>query len=84
MYEKLSTVELVNFGLQYEAVKNTLPDLKELLKMNRGYLSNVIYTLVGQPFKDFVDERIQQRNQAMQEKRNLLVHLDSEVARVFA
>ena len=36
---------------------------KELVKIPRAYLSNVIYTIVGDPFRAWTDQRINERNQ---------------------
>jgi hypothetical protein len=36
-------------------VLNALPPEKETSKMSRAYIANVIYTKIGQPFKDWVN-----------------------------
>lgn len=36
---------------------------KEILKLPRAYLSNVVYTILGDPFQDWASERISERNE---------------------
>ena len=45
---------ILDFGLGYQDVVNALPVVREIRKMPRDYVCNVIYTLVGGPFKDWV------------------------------
>ncbi len=33
------------------AIEAVLPPAKEITKLSRGYLSNVIYTVMGEPFQ---------------------------------
>jgi len=37
--------------------------MKEILKMPRAYIANVIYTITGDPFKNWSDAQIAKRNQ---------------------
>ena len=53
-YENLTLDLILDFGLSYSAVVNALPIMKEIRKMPRQYLCNVIYTLVGETFKKWV------------------------------
>ena len=45
---------ILDFGLGYQVVVDALPVVREIRKMPRSYVCNVIYTLVGGPFKDWV------------------------------
>ena len=44
---------------------------------------NVIYTLVGEDFQNWVDERIDARNQKVAEDDNKVIEVDPEVAAAF-
>ena len=37
-------------------------DEKEIRKLPREYIGNVIYTCLGQKFKDWVDDKVKERN----------------------
>ena len=56
-YENLTLDHILEFGLSYRSVVDALPPPKETRKLPRQYIANVIYHLVGQPFKDWVLER---------------------------
>ena len=45
---------ILDFGLSFQAVVNALPVIREIRKMPRAYVCNVIYTLIGVPFKEWV------------------------------
>ncbi len=63
---------------------NCLPtETKEIFKLPKQYLINVIYTIVGQQFADWVTERIEERNQKVAVDGNLMIEVDAEVARAY-
>ena len=43
-------------------------------------MSTVIYTIVGKPFSDWVELKIKERNEFIEEKQDMHVHLDQEIA----
>ena len=50
-YEGLTIDDMLAFGEQYEEVMRALPVVgKEILKLPRAYIANVIHTVVGDPF----------------------------------
>ena len=56
-YESLSLDHILDYGLAYAPVVKALPITRETRKFPRQYICDVIYTLVGQPFKDWVVKR---------------------------
>ena len=56
---------------------------KELLKIPREYLSNVVYTVVGDPFQNWVNQRINARNQKVTKEQNLAIQMDPVIAELF-
>ena len=56
---------------------------REVLKLPRAYIANFIYTLVEQPFADWVYSGIESRNQKLTQKNDMLVQMDPEIARIF-
>ena len=83
-YENLTLDLILDFGLASRAVVNALPVIREVRKMPRGYICNVIYTLVGKPFATWVTERCKDRNQRFQESKGLEVKLQTRVAEALA
>ena len=53
-YDELTLDEILDFGLSYKVVEDALPIIKEIRKMPRSYICNVIYTLVGEDFKEWM------------------------------
>ena len=65
---------------QDPALMEYLPDEQEIHLLPRQWLANVIYTRIGQPFKDWVNHYIQARHEKFASKRNLLIEMDPEIA----
>ena len=64
-------------------IMHYLPDKQEIHLLPRQYLANVIFTIVGQDFDDWVKERIKERNEKMATKNNMLIEMDAEIAAAF-
>ena len=46
-----------------------LPEVKrEVLKLPRQYLCNLVYTIAGQPFEEFVAQKVRARNTKIQQE----------------
>ena len=37
-------------------------DKKEILKISRSYIANVVYTIIGDEFQEWANEKIAERN----------------------
>ena len=59
-----------------------LPIEKEIKKLTRSYLGNVIYTIVGEAFVEWVDSRINDRNAKIQATQNNIAYIDPEIAAI--
>ena len=50
-FEGLSIEKMLEWALQYPDVYRVLPDEeREIMKLHRQYVANVIYTVTGAPF----------------------------------
>ena len=50
---------MLRFAKQYPEVQRALPEVeKETLKMSRAYIANIINTLVGKDFQNWVKDRV--------------------------
>ena len=61
-YDKLAIKHLLDFASDYPNVMRALPVEREIYKLTRQYIINVIYTLVGESFSQWVDARVEERN----------------------
>ena len=75
---------ILDFGLSYAAVVKALPILREVRKMPRQYICNVVYTLVGNPFREWMMARVKEHDHQIAIKQNLLVQFDPKIAAAFA
>jgi hypothetical protein len=56
---------------------------REVKKLPRAYVSNVIYSVIGDPFRIWVSQQIEARHQRLATKNDLLVSLDPTIAEIF-
>ena len=79
-YDSLSLDNILDCGLAYPEVAEALPVLREVRKMPRQYLCNLIYTLVGEDFKKWVKLRCQQRDETLAIEQGLNIELEPRIA----
>ena len=56
---------------------------KEVEKMPRPYIANVIYTICGETFRKWVEKKINERNHKLMEEQNMAIEMDPEVLKAF-
>ena len=64
-YEGLKTDAVLQWVRPFNDVFDYLPDGRDMDRMPRAWITNVIYSVVGQPFKDYVNQKIEARNNAL-------------------
>ena len=80
-FEGLSVDDMLVFAEQYQDVMEAFPIVrKEVDKLPRAYIANVIHTLVGQPFAQFINKRANKRNEKVMKERDL-IDMYPEIAR---
>ena len=85
-YEGLNMEEILGFaaGFSNGVSMKALPlTEKERLKLPREYVGNVVFTIVGAPFQKWVDDRVVARNKKVTEDKDLSIHMDPEIAKLF-
>ena len=61
-FEGLTTTTMLYHAQNLPGVMKAFPiEPREVEKLPRSYIGNVIYTIVGSPFKKWVDEKIAER-----------------------
>ena len=83
MYEKLSIGEILKQSAHYPVVKEYLPDEKDIPRLPRQWLINMLFTVVGEDFETWVNSRVSQRNRMRASDQNLLIDLDPAIATAF-
>ena len=60
-----------------------LPDDPDLRKVPKQWIVNVCAAVVGQPFKDWVSDQVEDRNAIMAEKKEIMIAMDPQMAAKF-
>ena len=60
-----------------------MPIQRELHKISREWIYNVVATVLGDVFTDWVKDLIDDRNEDIRDKRKLDIELDPDVAEAF-
>ena len=68
-YENLSLEQIFKNMEGHEIVYSYLPDGKELRKTPKQWIVNVIVTIAGESFVNWVSQRIRERNDAVVEEK---------------
>jgi len=83
-YEGLGIKEICNYLMQHEAtVAPWLPDMIEIPRLPKDYLGNVAFTVLGDPFGQWVKAQIEERNSKVLLEKNNAVEMDPEMAAAF-
>jgi len=83
-YEGLAIEHILKFSESYQNVRLALPLLdREVNKLPRDYICNLVHTIVKEPFVEWVKSQIDARNQKIKEEQDMYIGLDPEIARIF-
>ena len=83
MYKGLTIEAILEQGKRNDQVLTHLPDAADIHRLPRQWIINVIYTLVGEPFANWVKDLIKSRNDHVAEQNELMLELDPEIAAAF-
>ena len=82
-YEGLGIKEILGFAQEHELMQLYLPDPRDFRKLPRQWLINMTFTLIGDSFAEWVNERVEARNHKLLEEANKAIELDPEIAKAF-
>lgn len=82
-YENLTLDIILDFGMSFAIVADSLPIMREIRKMPRGYICNVIYTRIGEQFSNFVKKACNERNAKLMTSHNTSILLDPRIAAAY-
>ena len=82
-YEGLSIECILDQCKTWPHIFKWLPHEKDLPKVPKQWLCNVIFTVIGEPFSDFVQAKIEERNSKRASTGAGLIELDPEIAAAF-
>ena len=82
-YEGLTIETILERAKLVPEVMKRLPCEKEIFKLPKQYLTNVIYTIVGQDFATWVRAKIEERNAKVSKDKDLMIAVDPAIAAAF-
>ena len=83
-YEGISVKGMMQEAVNCPELSAYLPDSKEIPQLPRQWLANIIYTVYGRRFAEWLDEKIRERNKKLETKNNMLIEMDPAIAAAFA
>ena len=82
-YEGLTLKDIAEFAQDHPQVNDYLPDGKEVMKMSKQWIANVIHSVLKKTFSNWVKQQVEKRNREMVVERGLTIEMDTEVAAAF-
>ena len=82
-YEGLTLKDIAEFAQDHPQVNDYLPDGKEVMKMSKQWIANVIHSVLKKTFSNWVKRQVERRNEEMVVARGLTIEMDPEVAAAF-
>ena len=82
-YEGLGLKEFLQEADKYPQVAPYLPEPDDHRRLPRQWVINLVYTLAGKPFADWVLEHVEARNRKVVADKQLAIMMDPEIMRAF-
>ena len=82
-YDGLATTQILEQYKDHSELFKHLPEKAEQVKLPKQFVINLIYTLIGDDFEIFIRSKINERNDKLQEDRNLMISVDPQIAKIF-
>jgi hypothetical protein len=83
-YETLSTKSILEWACaQSNLIQMYLPEEREIVKLPKQWILNVVYAILGEAFSTFIHERCQARNDKIIQERQMTINVDPEIAAAF-
>jgi len=82
-FEGLKIETMLDFAKDYPQVALALPECeREIYKLPRQYIANVIFTLVGEPFETWVNGLVNARHKRVEEEEGM-IEMDPEIHAIY-
>ena len=82
-YESLAIKKILErWGLNIPLQRH-LPIVKELKSLNKQFIINVAFSVIGETFREWVKDLVDARNNDITNKQQLMINMDPDVAAAF-
>ena len=82
-YEGLTIEDFLETASKHQEIEPYLPEERDLHRLPRSFIINLMYTILGEPIKNYVKYIVEKRNSAVIDKQNMGLELDDEIQRAF-
>ena len=82
-YAHLTIDDILGQVFSFPEVKEYLPSSRDLHRLPRQWIANVFMSVVGKPFKVWVDGLVADRNEKLATEQNLMIDMDPEILAAF-
>ena len=83
-YKNLTLEKMLAFVRQKPRIESYLPDEADLPKVPKQWIVNVCVAVLGEVFKKWVQEQVEDRNALMDEKKEIMIAMDPVMAAKFS
>ena len=82
-FKGLSIENMLEFAKGYPEALRALPMVqREINRMPREYIANVIFIIVGKPFQVWMNQRINERHEKVAKEKDTIL-MDASIYRIF-
>ena len=78
-YEGLYLKDIAEFAVQHPNIAAYMPDDPDLPKTPKQWIINVCATVIGKPFKAWVKDQVEERNETMNKKKQMDIDMDPQM-----
>ena len=83
-FDSLSVEKMLEWAKRHPDVFTALPkEQNEINSLHRNYIANVIYTIVGEDFRDWINNKMQERTKRLALERNMTIQMDPEIYKIY-
>ena len=79
-YETLKVKEIYKFLNQHPQCFGYYPEAREIDKVPKQWLVNIAAAVVGRPFEDWVDQKVNERNEKVAVEKDVMIDVDPLIA----
>ena len=82
-YEGLAIDDFLKKAKNYQIMSSYLPEERDIHRLPRCFIINVLYTMIGEDIKLHVKRIIEARNKAVVDHQRMALELDDDIRRAF-
>ena len=82
-YKNLSLAKILDFASNQPRVFDYLPDEPDLAKIPKQWVVDICAAIMGLEFREWVEDCKEERNEAMNQKREMMMEMDPDMAAKF-